>query len=102
MIGHTKTTWKRHGKLWLPSSIDGMSHNPPIDRKDNFVHTKISLDWKTGDELGAKPIIDVNADDWREPIRRLFDEEWNRPGLPPARDPLANPDAFLETLNNEN
>lgn len=85
LMMHTKTEWKRVGELWLPSRIYGSAVSPPLDKRINVNHADIALTWKIGDSaLGKQPLIDPDATDWRERIRLLFDEDWQRIGYRPS------------------
>ena len=82
-----KTQWERQpvegSQLWLPRSIQSASQTSSGPRLD----VRIDIRWSFGDHL-SELIPKYDADvmmksrdlkiDWREPIRKAFDEDWER------------------------
>lgn len=69
------TEWKLRGKTWLPIRHEAVE----LDFSGYDHHYIFEYQWKLGDEFAAD-LIPVGSNDWREPFRLLFKEEWARPG----------------------
>ncbi|MGB7344706.1 MAG: hypothetical protein WBD20_10855 [Pirellulaceae bacterium] len=79
---HSQTEWTKADDIYLPVKFE--STKPAMKAE---YHIKLDLHWKIGDEVPPN-IVDPTLDDWREPIRVLFDFDWQRKG---QRSPLINP-----------
>jgi hypothetical protein len=42
-------------------------------------HVLVDFSWKLGKDV-PKNIVDPSLEDWREPIRKLFEVDWQRKG----------------------
>ena len=71
----------------------------PSDRKRSRHRTDLSTFAEPtrrpfNDELKGKKLVELESPDWREPMRLLFDEDWQRAGVRvPVLAPVENDEA---------
>jgi len=75
LLGEVSTTWEMQAKHWLPTKQEAAHFD--FSGKENYVAFKYQ--WKMQDDF-ATDLIVADSNDWREPFRILFKEEWVRPG----------------------
>ncbi|MGB7324055.1 MAG: hypothetical protein WBD31_04240 [Rubripirellula sp.] len=79
LLSHAKSTWERKGEHWVVSKIESASLQ---GRGEDLC--SLDFEWKLGKELAEKKIVDATQQDWREPIRLLFEYDWQRRGRRPV------------------
>lgn len=84
LFGDISTLWEMRGKHWLPVKHEA-AH---FDSDDREIYLIFEYQWKLQDDF-EKDLIVVDSNDWREPFRLLFNEEWARPGHGIIRPPEA-------------
>ncbi|WP_182866103.1 hypothetical protein [Stieleria mannarensis] len=81
LLSRTKTVWKHKGDLAIPERIEA------VTLSNIELHYTVDFDWKIGRELAGKSMVDPALADWREPVRVLFDVDWQRrENFPSLRD----------------
>jgi hypothetical protein len=81
IFSHTESRWERHAEndekaLYFPIAIR-VFHHPGKPPNDSHGENEFFFQWKTGKD--AETAFPQPADiDWREPMRKLFEEDFNR------------------------
>ena len=73
-LTHNEAKWKSTRYGWVPIQYEGLkpTHHPDW-------HAKFEFDWRVGNSV-PDDVVNPAIEDWREPIRKLFDVEWQRAG----------------------
>lgn len=81
-ISLVKSQWQKRGDVSLPSKIEIVR----LRKMRTHREMTLSIKYRLGDEIPPELLIEPDLADWREPIRILFDEDWQRSGkrLPAA------------------
>lgn len=72
-----KTEWKKNNDWIVPTSMSFWEA-----RANYSIEAMITVEYLFGNQIGESPIVKPEMQDWREPIRLLFDKEWLRRGGP--------------------
>lgn len=72
---HCRTDWKKRGDLYLPIRLFGTNFS--LDSRNRAeIHYDILIETKLEKELTQGKLIDPSLVDWREPLRSVFDADW--------------------------
>ncbi len=78
-ISDVRTQWKQVGKLKLPGEMVASSFH----MNGHTTIFELAFQWRVGRSIPNKPLVDSSLDDWREPIRVLFGQDWQRTSVRP-------------------
>lgn len=76
----TETDWEKVEDLWLPSKLSLKLFSLHHDSAESF---DLTVQSKLGSDLPGKIPLILESADWREPVRGLFNENWQRRGIVP-------------------
>ena len=71
LVAHSKTEWDMTTGRLLPKTIAAVTFNGAIE-----THYSVAISYVIGQSCPTEPILDFELSDWREPVRMLFDVDW--------------------------
>ncbi|TWU47141.1 hypothetical protein [Rubripirellula reticaptiva] len=78
----TRTSWKKVGPIYVPTTMEATLFS--LNQRDT-TQFDLELEWRIGESLNGISLVDLELKDWREPVRVLFDQDWQRASVRPAR-----------------
>ncbi len=78
-LGQVNTEWQKQGDRWLPKNVEVTL----FGRTETFYN--LSFRWKVDKQIPKKPtLVNIELDDWSNPVRDLFGETWQVKGQLPV------------------
>ncbi len=71
LVAHSRTKWATQNGRLLPVTVEVVTFNGPQES-----HYTVKYEYVLGDRCPTNDILDFELNDWREPLRALFDTDW--------------------------